>query len=684
MTDPVLRRHPRWRRVRVVTVRPPGTPERTGVAEVALSLRHGLEALGCDVDLGDNEPIADGVNIYLRAHRLDPAAAARVPPGSVIYNLEQIYEASPWLGQTYRDLLGRFTVWDYSRRNLAAIAAMAEQRNLQFVPLGYVPQLTRIAPATDQDIDLLFYGRLNQHRRTVLAEMARSGLRLRIGRDLRDAERDALIARARLVLNLHFYPTAIFEIVRVSYLLANGKAVVAECGPATEIDDDMRAAVAAVPRERLCETVLALLRDDAARHELGRRGQAIFARRRLPEILAHAIAATEAGRRPVGIRSGLRTRPLRLADAAALPPPRATRGGRRPRVLFHAINGSGIGHLMRLSVIAAGMQDAAETGLYSSCPVAERFWPGRVLRVSERLDARFELGEEQRKLLGLHLAVNRFAPEVAVFDTHWPDAVPRRLAERGIRGVLVLRAHAETMEPALRRAARDFETVLVPHHPAELEWIYRDRPDLLERLASPPCLLIGPIARTAMPGSGRGVIFSVGGGGEYYYRTEANSIDRFLGAYRAVAVALRDRLGLEPILASGPLLERPEHELRPFTVVRSDRLHEMFGPGMLVVSRGGYNTTWEAVAAGSPLVVVGEHTIAEDIGARGRFLQAEGLARQVPLDASAILEACLDLAGRPPASPDQRIRRSINVGLEVARAAILQGEVGGRMAGAAS
>jgi hypothetical protein len=672
--DPVITRHPRWQRVRLVVVRSPEAPGWSGVDEVVLSLRHGLDALGCRVDERDNEPIADGVNIYLRAHRLDPAAAAAVLPGSVIYNLEQIFDASPWLGQTYRELLGRFTVWDYSHRNLAAIAALAERRNLQLVPIGYVPQLTRIAPAPEEDIELLFYGRLNQRRRKILAALERGGLRLRVAEGIPAEERDALIARARLVLNLHFYPTDIFEIVRVSYLLANAKAVVAECGPATEIDDDIRAAVAAVPGERLIETAVALLRDDAARRELARRGQAIFARRRLPEILARAIAGTEAGRRPAEIRSVVRTRPLRLAVPAAPPRPRE---GRPTRVLFHAINGRGVGHVVRLSVIATGIRDAAETGLYASGAAAERFWPGPVLRESERLDARFELGEEQRKLLGLHLAVNRFAPDVVVFDTHWPGTVAARLAERGIRGVLVLRAQADTMEPDLRRAVRDFETVLIPHHPAELEWIYRDRPDLLERLAAPPCLLIGPVARTAAaPATGRGIIFTVGGGGEYYYRTEATSIDRFLAIYRAVAVALRDRLGIEPMLAHGPLLDRPVHELWPFRVVRSDRLHEMFGPGMCVVTRGGYNATWEAVAAGAPLVVVGEHNIAEDIGARGRFLQSEGLARQVPLEAAPLLEACLDRLGGPPPSPDHPIRRSINAGLAVAHHAILHGPAG--------
>jgi hypothetical protein len=56
-------------------------------------------------------------------------------------------------------------------------------------------------------------------------------------------ERDRLIARAKVVLNMHYYDARVFEIVRVSYLLSNEKAVVAECGATTTIEPDIRDAV---------------------------------------------------------------------------------------------------------------------------------------------------------------------------------------------------------------------------------------------------------------------------------------------------------------------------------------------------------------------------------------------------------------------------------------------------------
>ena len=281
MTDLPLRRHSRWQRVRLVVVRPAGTPAPHSINEVVESLFHALQLLGCSVDSAENEPIQDGTNIFFRAHLLPAARLSEIPSGSVIYNFEQISDQSPWIGPVYRELLSRFTVWDYSRRNLTAISSLADHHDVHLVPVGYMPQLTRIPAAPSEDIDVLFYGSVNQRRHAILSALEQAGLRVMVETRAQGAVRDALISRAKVVLNLHFYPSAIFEIVRVSYLLANRKAVVGECGPQTEIDPDIRDAIAPAPYDHLCDRVFELLRDNNGRFALARRGHNIFAKRAL-------------------------------------------------------------------------------------------------------------------------------------------------------------------------------------------------------------------------------------------------------------------------------------------------------------------------------------------------------------------------------------------------------------------
>jgi len=667
MTDLLSCRNGRWRRVRLVVVRPSGAPEPHSINEVISSLLHALRSLGCSVDIKENEPILDGTNILFRAHLLPPARLSVIPPGSIIYNLEQISNHSPWVGPVYRTLLSKFTVWDYSTRNLAAIAAIADKRNLHLVPIGYVPQLSHIQPAPIEDVDVLFYGAINQRRSAVLVSLQQAGLRVAAETNIRGQARDNLIARAKLVLNMHFYPTAIFEIVRVSYLLANRKAVVGECGPHTEIDSDIREAIAPAIYDRLCDTILELLKDEDRRVELAGRGQEIFAKRCLPNILSRAIAETAAASsEPRGaalISSSLGSKPPRRMDSFAI------HTTRTKRILFHAINGNGLGHVVRLSVIASALQDRAEIAFFSPCAFANRYWPGKIFGVSDRLDERFELTPEQRNVLALHLALKKFSPDVVVFDTHWPHSVIAQLRDDAIRTVLILRTLAiEKMERALRLAIRDFSSVLIPHHLVELERAYEASPDLIRLMTVPPCLCIGPVARTAAhPHREKRVIFTLGGGGEYWHLTAARTVSTFLDQFRSAAITLVDKFAIEPIFAAGPLLSCDDDKLSPFKIVRTDNLHEMFGPDTIVVTRGGYNTCWEAVAAGARLVIVGDiaHGV-EDVGTRGRFLAAEGVAKHVETNASEILKACTELIERPASSGNHYLRLSVNSGLTVA------------------
>jgi hypothetical protein len=661
-------------------------PQPHSINNVVDSLFYALQSLGCSVDIQENEPIHDGTNIFFRAHLLQTARISQIPPGSIIYNFEQISDQSPWLGPVYRSLLSRFTVWDYSRRNLTTIGSIADRRHLHLVPIGYVPELTQIPPSPTEDIDVLFYGAVNQRRYAILLALQHAGLRVRAETSIRDHARDALISRAKVVLNLHFYPSAIFEIVRVSYLLANRKAVVGECGLHTEIDSDIREAIAPANYYRLCDTVLELLRDDSRRLDLAQRGHEIFAKRRLPDIIAQAITETEAASgesvaTSTEVSAGAAVFSLSKTEPADKLRKKSAVGGLAnivlgpKRVLFHAINGSGLGHVVRLSVIAQTLQTRADIAFFSTCAFANRYWTGKIFTVDDRLDDRFELNPEQRDLLGFHLALNKFSPDVVVFDTHWPQSVMGQLREKGIRTVLVLRSQTkEKMEPALRLAIRDFASVLIPHYPVELESTYGAASELVGLMTTAPCVCIGPVARTTAPRHDkRSLIFTLGGGGEYWNATQALSVDRFIEEYRCVAMVLAEKFSIESIFAAGPLLNRADDKLSPFKVVRSHNLHEMFGPRTIVVTRGGYNTCWEAVAAGAGLIVVSEGIDqgVEDVATRGHFLAAERLAKHVRIDASEILNACTDFIERGASVGDNCLRLSINAGLPIARDEIL-------------
>ncbi|WP_052699217.1 tetratricopeptide repeat protein [Hyphomicrobium sp. 99] len=284
---------PAWRRVSLVTISPDGNPHSAGFDDLALGFESGLRSLGVEVERKTNALHASGINLLLGAHLIDSQELAdRVPLNTVIVNLEQVAGFDVRSRPIYLSLLRRLAVWDYSVRNIHELRRLTGSPYVRHVSIGYAPELTRDLPPSAQPIDVLFYGSTNPRRQAVLAALGAAGLNVKHLFNVYGDARDRAIADAKVVLNMHFYEDSIHEIVRTSYLLANRKAVVTECGPRTEIDEDIKSAMLSVPYEDLVSSCVALVRDEPRRRELERRAFEVFAKRDQAKILRETIAAT--------------------------------------------------------------------------------------------------------------------------------------------------------------------------------------------------------------------------------------------------------------------------------------------------------------------------------------------------------------------------------------------------------
>jgi hypothetical protein len=165
------------------------------------------------------------------------------------------------------------------------------------IPIAYAPTLRRVARRENPMIDVLFYGSPGPPRLDVLAHLAQQGMRLVFAHGLYGAERDELISQTKVSLNLYKHNAGrIFEITRVAFLLANGKAVLSEFDPQIRLESDLDGAVALAPREQMAEACMRLLADDSAREALGQRGFAAFQKRDIRAYLTKALAAMESPR----------------------------------------------------------------------------------------------------------------------------------------------------------------------------------------------------------------------------------------------------------------------------------------------------------------------------------------------------------------------------------------------------
>ena len=151
-----------------------------------------------------------------------------LPPRYIIVQLEQS-PIKKWFNPQYFARLAQAEeVWEYNLQNIDYFRTKGLV--VRHVPIAYIPAFDPLPSYTPpQDIDILFLGQLNNdHRKALLARLRASGLAVHATNNSFGDDKKKLVARAKVVLNIHYGYEALFEEARVVPLLAMGKVVVSE------------------------------------------------------------------------------------------------------------------------------------------------------------------------------------------------------------------------------------------------------------------------------------------------------------------------------------------------------------------------------------------------------------------------------------------------------------------------
>lgn len=250
-----------------------GYPHTRAFDTVALCLRESIRELGFESEIV-NSPDSVKNHIILGAHLLQSA-----PPGSIIYNLEQITPESPLVNDTYIGLLKNNRVWDYSKRNIKELKKLGI--DAVHMPIGYHSVLTKNEISTYlKQIDCLFYGSLNLRRKTIIEATGATPIFGIYGKEL-----DACIGSAKIILNCHYYNTQLFEIVRCSYLLANKKFILSEPGLDLELEEPFKKGIGFHKKEEMPEAVAFYLENPRVMAGIANKGFDIFSEMKQIEYL---------------------------------------------------------------------------------------------------------------------------------------------------------------------------------------------------------------------------------------------------------------------------------------------------------------------------------------------------------------------------------------------------------------
>lgn len=256
--------------------------------EVARSLASCLRELGHEtVEVGQGgRLIMFGANNGIPVDSKFP-----IPDDAIVFNTEQMtfFGGRVQTQMQNFDTWKKHVIWDYSQENARRLREAGAERVVH-CPIGYHSRMTCIEPAPEEDIDVLFYGSVNPRRREVLEALQAADIDVKVFFGAYGKERDDIIARSKIVLNIHAMDESIWEIFRVSHLLANKKCVVSEDGGKdSELEFFAQRATRYVSLDRIVEACSDLLDDSKKRRMQAEQGLSAFKQTSFVENVRKAL-----------------------------------------------------------------------------------------------------------------------------------------------------------------------------------------------------------------------------------------------------------------------------------------------------------------------------------------------------------------------------------------------------------
>ena len=248
----------------IFIVKPDGYIYADAFLELGELLHYSLIELGHDSSIKINHIDKGAINIIIGCHLLSLDLIPNLQSSTIILNTEQLeYDEMGWNSKIFA-WASKYETWDYSPKNINYFH-QSGVTNVRHFKLGFQKELQRLNRQKKKDIDILFYGCINQRRKEVLNSLVKTGLNLKILSSTFGAERDSYVERSKLVLNLHLFQSEVFEVVRVFYLLTNGIAVVGEINPTTSLESRFLSGFFPSKKQDLVESCIRLVNDHQLR-----------------------------------------------------------------------------------------------------------------------------------------------------------------------------------------------------------------------------------------------------------------------------------------------------------------------------------------------------------------------------------------------------------------------------------
>jgi hypothetical protein len=252
--------------------------------ETAMTLKETFNNNGLNCQLTD-EFDYEGDNLYIIFGSHD--IIDKLPKKYIIYQLEQSCVGSYNTNKEFIDnnfkifnkkylniLQNALEVWEYSYENIDFFNKLNKRLipeiKTRYVPICYSSYLSQYKKKKcEKNIDILFFGSMNDRRKKILNELKLKGFKVEIYvNNLYEEERLKKILSSKIILNLHFYEKALLETHRIAYLLSNKSFIISENSRDSFNDNLFKDSVVLCDYDNIINTCEKYLLNDNYRDEL--------------------------------------------------------------------------------------------------------------------------------------------------------------------------------------------------------------------------------------------------------------------------------------------------------------------------------------------------------------------------------------------------------------------------------
>lgn len=303
----------------------------------------------------------------------------------------------------------------------------------------------------------------------------------------------------------------------------------------------------------------------------------------------------------------------------------------RMGIVLLSINGIGLGHTTRMTIIADQLYAAGQKPIMfyqgKKFPFNNKAFHTVNTRNLFKADAAYLRAMESK----VNAACNICGPRIFIEDTH-PASI--RLRNNIARFLLIRPTTFGYLQKITALYEQEYDAFFIADHADSPTWPYNDA-ETAAVLSWPKCYQVGPVFRRSSAEEIAALkikyrwservpiyVFSMGGGGQ---QAGANDVDVFL--QEAQSIIHRLGSGVRFLFVKGPLFPTGIHLPPQMEVIDTEQhMPALFAIAKAAVIRPSFNSIWECIQAQTPFYYIQGATFSEPIDQKMKRLATFGLA----------------------------------------------------------